>query len=100
MPSFNLAALNAVTDGVPIGSGTFSVNVSGTFVGTVAFERAAAPGATWQPVAKDNNGTALTFTGASGDLAGQGTDQEPDAQIRARMSAYTSGTAVVRIGRP
>ena len=99
MPSFDLAASGAATEGVPVGSGTYSVNVSGTFVATVLFERRTTPTATWQPIAKDNNGTSLTFTTASGDLAGTGTDQEPDAQVRARVTAYTSGTVSVRIGR-
>lgn len=99
MPSFNLGASGATTDAVPVGAGTYSVNVSGTFVATVLFERRTNDAGTWQPIAKDNNGTSLTFTAASGDLGGAGTDQEPDAQVRARLTAYTSGTAVVRIGR-
>jgi hypothetical protein len=99
MPSFNLAALDAATDGVPVGAGSFSVNVSGTFVGVVLFERRTRPDAGWQPIAKDNNGTPLTFSAPSGDLGGTGTVQEPDAQIRARMTSYASGTAVVRIGQ-
>lgn len=100
MATFNLAASNAVTEGVPVGGGTFSVNVSGTFTASVLFERAAGPGAPWQPIAKDNNGVFLIFTSPSGDLSGMGTDQEPDAMIRARLTSYTSGTVVVRIGRP
>jgi hypothetical protein len=99
MPSFNLGALNAVTEGVPVGAGTFTANVSGTFAGTVLFERAATPGAAYFPIARDNNGNFLQFTAPSGDLPGMGSALEPDALIRARMSAYTSGTAVVRIGR-
>ncbi len=99
MPSFNLAASGAATDPVPVGPGTYSVNISGTFVATVLFERRATPLGDWQPIAKDNNGNFLTFTAPSGDLGGIGTDQEPDAQVRARLTAYTSGTAVVRIGR-
>lgn len=99
MSTFSLAALNAVTDGVPVGSGTFTANVSGTFVGTVLFERAVFPGAAWFPIARDNAGNFLDFSVPSGDLPGRGSDQEPDALVRARMSAYTSGTAVVRIGR-
>jgi hypothetical protein len=102
MPSFNLTAgsgAGSVTDGVPVGAGTFTANVSGTFVGTVLFERAVTPGASYFPIARDNSGNFLQFTAPSGDLPGQGSTQEPDALIRARMSAYTSGTAVVRIGR-
>jgi hypothetical protein len=98
MPSFNLGALNAATDAVPIGSG-ITVNVSGTFVGTVQFQRAVAPGATFFPIAADTIGSLLQFTGASGDLLILPSPNEADALVRAVAPAYTSGTAVVRIGK-
>lgn len=98
MPTFNLGALNATTDAVPVGSG-ISVNVSGTFVGTVQIQRATLPGAAFTPMAADTIGTLLQFTGPSGDLMIQRLDGEPDALIRASVTAYTSGTVVARVGK-
>lgn len=99
MATFSLSAVGA-TAGVAVGPGTYSVNVSGTFTATVLFERAAAPGAPWRPLARDNAGNLLSFTAPSGDLVLTGADQEPDALIRASVTAYTSGTVAIRIGRP
>jgi hypothetical protein len=101
MPSFNLTAASgaaSLTDAVPINDG-ISVNVSGTFVGTVQFQRATTPGGTFTPIAADNFGTLLQFTGASGDVALQRVPNEGAAVVRAVMTAYTSGTAAVRIGQ-
>ena len=101
MPSFNLTAASGVgslTDAVPVGNG-ISVNVSGTFAGTVQFQRAVTPGATFFPIAANTFGTPLNFTAPSGDVFIAASPGEPDALIRAQCTAYTSGTAVVRIGR-
>jgi hypothetical protein len=99
MPSFNLGAVNAATDWVPAQGGTFSLDVSGTFAGTVGVFYRPTPEGNGTAVAKDLNGALLTFTGASGSVLGQAPQAEPDGQIQARMTAYTSGTATVRIGR-
>ncbi len=99
MPTQNLGALDAATDPVATGSTTFSVAVSGTFVGTVLFERRVSPSSHWETMARDSAGTAFSFTAPSGGVLMWATEQEPEAQVRARMSAYTSGTATVRIGR-
>ena len=99
MPSFNLAAANAETDWVPVSTGTFTVAVDGTFVGTVGFFYRTMPSGTGRAIARDTAGSLLQFTAPSGVLGGLGSAMEPDAQIQARMTAYTSGTAVVRIGR-
>jgi hypothetical protein len=98
MPSFNIGALDAVTDGVPVGSGAFTANVSGTFVGTVLFEYRTTPRGAWEAMSRDAAGTALSFTAPSGVFVLPHSEAEPDGQVRARMSAYTSGTASVRIG--
>lgn len=102
MPSFNLTAVSATptgtTDAIPVGGGV-SVNVSGTFVATVQFQRAATPGGTFTPIAADNFGSFLQFTAPSGDILILPSANEPDAVIRAQCTAYTSGTAAVRIGR-
>jgi hypothetical protein len=99
MPSFSLGALEATTDAVPVGSSICSACVSGTFTGTVVIERRATPSAAWEQMARDTTGTAISFTAPSGAFPLWEVDQEPEAQIRARMSAYTSGTATVRLGR-
>jgi hypothetical protein len=99
MPTFNLTTLNEVTPGIPVGSGTYSINVSGTFTGTVVFERAVVPGATFFPIARDKAGNRLEFTAPSGDVVDTGTVAEPDALVRARISASPTGTFVVRIGK-
>ena len=99
MPSFNLGALNAETDWVPTSGGTFTAAVDGTFAGTVSFFYRPSQSGTGRAIARDLTGTALAFTAPSGVIQGNGSVAEPDAQIQARMTAYTSGTAVVRIGR-
>lgn len=97
MPSFSLGALNAATDPVRVNGG-ITINVSGTFAGTVQFQRATSPGGTFTPIAADNFGSLLQFTGPSGDLMVLPSQNESDAVIRAVCTAYTSGAAAVRIG--
>ncbi len=100
MPSFNLTAASgaaSTTDAVPVGAG-ISVNLSGTFAATVQFQRATTPGGTFTPIAADNFGSLLQFTAPSGDLFIMPSPNEGDAVVRAVCTAYTSGTAVVRIG--
>lgn len=99
MPTQNLGALDAATDPVAVGASSFSVCISGTFTGTVILERRAVPGGAWEAMARDNSGTAISFAAPSGAFPVWAADAEPDAQVRARMSAYTSGTATVRVGR-
>lgn len=102
MTTTPLAALNAVTPAENVGDRSYSVNVSGTFVGIVQFQRRTIPLADpevgWQPIARDMSGNFVQFTGPSGDVPGIGVEAEPVAQVRAVMIAYTSGTANVRIG--
>jgi hypothetical protein len=97
MPSFNLTATGS-TDAIPVGGG-ISVNLSGTFVGTLQFQRATTPGGTFQPIAADSFGSLLQFTGPSGDLLIVPAPNEGDAVVRATCTAFTSGTLVVRIGK-
>lgn len=100
MPTFTLGALNAATDWVPVGQRTYTIDVSGTFVGTVTFFYRSGQEGAGSAVARDNvSGAPLEFQGPSGAVLGMGTEMEPQAQIQARMTAYTSGSASVRIGR-
>lgn len=93
--SGSLAATGSVTINTA-GFGTVSVQVTGTYVGTIAFE-----GATDQTnfvavnCTPPNSATAETTTITTGvwtcTVAGL-------RMFRARMSAYTSGTAVITLG--
>jgi hypothetical protein len=96
-PSTN-GRLAAAQDAVALevrGYGSVGVQVTGTFVGTVTFE-ATVDGVTWVAfnMTPSNSGTdasTLATTGASRkDCGGY-------RAVRARMSAYTSGTAIVTI---
>lgn len=99
MPSTSLAATGP-TEWVNLGLGFTPVAVTGTFVGSVAFEVRLIPdtGATVFPLARDTSGTALVFTAPSGVVMVDGLEGAPDAQIRGNFTR-TSGTAVVQIGR-
>jgi hypothetical protein len=100
MPDFTLGALNAATEPVPIGTGTFTFDVSGTFSGTVQLQRQPRPDGAWQPVSLSVfGGTPANYTAPTGVIMGEGSALEPDARVRAVMTAYVSGAATVRIGR-
>lgn len=100
MPEFTLGALNAATEPVPIGAGSYTYDVDGTFVGTVQLQRRATPGAPWRPVSLNSaGGTFANYTAPTGSIFALGADLEPDAQVRGVMISYTSGAATVRIGR-
>jgi len=99
MPATNLTATGA-TEWVNLIAGAATpIAVSGTFVGTVAFEvRVSREGVTL-PLSRDLFGTPMTFTAPSGMVLVNGMEAAPDAQIRANCTAFTSGTLVVQIGR-
>jgi hypothetical protein len=77
------------------GVGRVGLQVTGTYVGTVSFE-ASIDGLTYValnllPSNSDTAASSTTSTGAwAGNVGGY-------AMVRARMSAYTSGTAVVTL---
>lgn len=76
--------------------GRFNLSITGTFVGTVALQRADSSGGTYTAVARDTSGTQATFTSAF-----QGLSMEEDEQgmwYRLECTAYTSGTINYRIG--
>lgn len=100
MPSFNLGALNAATDPVPVGPGTWTFAISGTFSGTVQMQWRSTPARDWEAISLSPASAApANYTAPTGAIAAVGSALEPDAQVRAVMTAYTSGTAAVRIGR-
>ena len=91
----SLSSLNATTSQDVSGRGSASIDVSGTFVGTVTFQ-ASADGTTWFNHSGINPATlaevVYTTTTNTAILNVSGLNK-----VRAIMSAYTSGTAVVRI---
>ena len=88
-----IGALNAATPGLFM-LGCFNVAVWGVFTGTVQVQCSFDGGTTWIPVINKRTGAMITFT-APGAI--QEDEVEPGVQYRCQMTAYTSGTANVRI---
>ena len=89
----SLSALNAATAGMPL-LGNFNVAVWGVFVGTVTVQTSFDGGTTWIPVVNKRTGTNITFTTPG---AIHEDEVEPGVQYRVQMTAWTSGSASVRI---
>lgn len=100
MATFTLGALDAATLPVSVGTGTWTFAISGTFVGTVQMQWRSTPASPWEAISwTQASPAAADYTAATGRVLAEGSALEPDAQVRAVMTAYTSGTASVRIGR-
>jgi len=85
--SASIAAQNTFTDAVRL-SGYFNISISGTFSATVFVQRSP-DNANWYDVS--------SFT-----TAFEGTGFEPELiwyRVGVKTGGYTSGTAVVRLGR-
>lgn len=80
--------------------GLINVSVSGSFTATIVIEKSYDGGATWLPVQTDLAGTALSFTG-SGTFNREIQIEEGESGVcyRGRCTAFTSGTANVRISQ-
>lgn len=76
-------------------AGFFNWNLGGTFVGTVVVDKTFDDGASWVP-ASDIFGAAITGTAAKAALM---RELEAGVGYRSRCTAYTSGTAVSRLGQ-
>src|SRR5689334_24109262 len=90
-----LGAANATLE-IPLGGfGSIGVQIGGAWTGTITFEGTIDHG-TWQTlnVAKTNSTTQVTSTTANGVWVGSVAGLRA---ARARMSAYTSGTAQVQL---
>jgi hypothetical protein len=74
--------------------GTYNLTVSGTFVATVQLERSFDGGVTYAPISGATLGTTATFTGPTTLV---GVETERGVLYRVNCTAYTSGTANVRI---
>ena len=99
MATFTLGALDAATLPVSVGAGTWSFAISGTFVGTVQMQWRSTPSSPWEAISLSNAAAVpANYTAPTGTVLGQGSALEPDAQVRGVMTAYTSGSADVRIG--
>jgi hypothetical protein len=85
----SISAQNTFSDGLYT-QGEFNFSISGTFSGTVTVQRSFDQGITWRDVD--------TFTAP---IETYGHDPEPVVVYRAGIKTgdYTSGTAVIRIGR-
>lgn len=88
-----LGSANAASTPVPL-LGNFNVAVWGTFVGTVTLQTSYDGGSTWIPTINKHTGAAITFT-SPGAL--QEDEVEAGVYYRLQMTAYTSGSASVRI---
>lgn len=78
------------------GSGAVAVQIQGTFSGTISFE-GSVDGSTFvalglTPIGTTTPATSATTTGVWGGVNVGGL-----SQVRARMSSYTSGTAIVNV---
>lgn len=88
-PGAATAGVLAPTDGRRI-----NASVWGTFSATVAIERSFDGGTTWVPVSRDMIGTGTAFTVPA---SVQIVETESGVLYRMSLSAYTSGTANVRL---
>jgi hypothetical protein len=75
-------------------TGRFNLAIGGTFVGKVVIDRSFDGGVNWVPCT--NLGGAVEFEGQASEILQNG---ERGVLFRARMSAWTSGSAVVRLSQ-
>lgn len=94
----NLAALNAETIVRADGAATVGLIVTGTYVGTLTVE-GSIDGTNWDsiPMRPISGGGVIVLTLASAAVGRWQGPCAPFAFVKVRMSAYTSGAAVVRI---
>lgn len=74
--------------------GTFNLELSGTWVGSVQLERSFDGGTTYVAVGKDTSGTAAAYTSNVSIVVIEG---EPGTLYRVRCTAFTSGTIAYRL---
>ena len=96
----NLAAANAAVQVAADGTSTVLLNITGTYVGTLVVE-GSLDNANWFPIPmrQQNGGAAGVYvntisSGSSGQWQGSAANA---SFVRARMSAFTSGSAAVTI---
>ena len=77
----------------PIG-GVYNVTITGTFVATVQLERSFDGGATYAPISGPTLGTTATFTAPTTFV---GNETERGVLYAVNCTAFTSGTATVRV---
>lgn len=74
--------------------GSFNIELSGTWVGTVQLERSFDGGTTFVAAARDTGGTPAAYTSNVSIVVAE---PEPGVIYRWRCTAYTSGTVAYRI---
>lgn len=90
-----LGALNAASATFTNDGGPFYFSTVGTFTGTLTLQYTPDGGANWVTVRNDNNAD-ITLAGARRQIIW---DLEVGGQFRVQMTAYTSGSAVVRLNQ-
>jgi hypothetical protein len=75
----------------------WSIQVTGTWVGTLQFEISTDNGGSWSSVSMEGFHGGVTGTSTTGNGA-WGSAELPDTLFRVRASSWTSGTAVVDVG--
>ena len=94
-------AASTATSAATVFYGAFNVALSGTFSGTVLFEKSYDGGTTWIAVARDVTGAlasyALALTAQSLNLTM--CEVEPSVCWRLRCTAFTSGELVYRLSQ-
>jgi hypothetical protein len=78
------------------GNSSFSVQITGTWVGTLQFERSLDNGNTWTAIAAFSAGTAVSSSSTTSSGAFHG-NASAATDIRVRATSWTSGVASVKI---
>jgi hypothetical protein len=80
----------------PISGRPFNVTItgSGPLVGTLTLQRSLDDGVTWHDCT--DNGTPIAFTASASEVV---SEYEHGVDYRLKMTAYTSGSAVVRLSQ-
>jgi hypothetical protein len=83
------------------GMASYSVQLTGTWIGTVQFEKSTDGGTTWASVGMTGVGTTTIVTSVTGTGANSNAILHGNAanltNVRVRCTAYTSGTCTVKI---
>lgn len=82
------------TDPVRV-NGNFNISIQGTFDATFVIERSLDDGDAWEELTAQG----VTISTYTDEMSESFYEPEPQALYRIRCSAYTSGAALIRIGK-
>ncbi len=91
---FTAAVTSAAASNLGVMLGYFRLFITGTFVGTLRLECSVDGGATWVPASLDTAGDYASYTTP---VSVVGFEPEKGIYYRINCTAYTSGTANVRL---